>query len=73
MTTKHCDECSRFRYQYSLDRVFGGARCSLGHKVRFFKPKSNNYMDDDYGWKRKCGDFKMSKRVTIVDMKGIAI
>ena len=31
-------------------------RCAKGHKPRFYMPR--NYSDIDYGWKRRCDDFR---------------
>ena len=69
MKTVHCEDCKYFvfpRLGFLLDCDDTPARCKKGKKVRFYNPKTNNYMDDDYGWKKKCGDFKLSKRVQII-------
>ena len=53
MTTKtrHCDECAHFtRYQTP------GTVCKLKHKPRFYQP--TRIMDNNWGWKRRCEDFK---------------
>ena len=67
MKTVHCEECKHFEFPNEIDEH---AYCGLGHNVRFYKPKSIGYMDSDYGWKKKCEDFKMSKRVKIIELKG---
>ena len=55
--TRHCDECEH--YDLVVGTNYGGKddkHCKLGHKPRWFNPKSP--MDDDWGHKRKCEDFK---------------
>lgn len=46
--TRHCDECTRW---YAEMR-----ECAKGHKPRFYQP--TRIMDNNWGWKRKCEDFK---------------
>lgn len=64
MKTQYCDACAHARYAYDPDGFGGDLWCSKKHKPRFYMPKG--YMDTDYGYKRKCGDFKLSKCVAIV-------
>ena len=72
MKTVHCEECSHFTFpKYFGSTLMIKAECNQKHKVRFYNPKANNYMDDDYGWKKKCGDFKLSKRVIIAEFKEV--
>lgn len=66
MKTKFCDECQYARYAYDQDGFGGDLWCSKKHKPRFYNPKSCSPMEDGWGYKRKCGDFKMSKKVVIV-------
>jgi hypothetical protein len=65
MKTHFCDTCKWFNYPDHEKGDFK-AECRKGMKLRFYYPKTNNYMDSDYGWKRKCEDFKVSKRVVII-------
>ena len=57
---KHCDACQHGIVEEAI--LIGGRwktcvlTCSLGHKPRFFKPK--NAGDYEYGWKRRCEDYK---------------
>lgn len=67
METVHCEDCGWFHFP---DSQKDKARCRKGEKVRFYNPKSNNYMDDDYGWKKKCDKFKLSKRVYVISIGG---
>jgi hypothetical protein len=33
--------------------------CSVGHRPRFYLPRGRYpFYDNDWGWKRRCGDFK---------------
>jgi len=49
--TRHCDECANHR------PVLGNElACVLDHKPRWFAPKS--VLDQNYGWKRRCEDFR---------------
>lgn len=66
MKTQYCDECSHARYSYDQHGFGGEFWCSKGHKPRFYMPKG--YMDYDHGYKRRCVDFKLSKRVQIVEI-----
>ena len=54
MKTAHCDECRHSLWSYRKDGT-PMLRCKLRKKPRFFLPR---FADDDYGWKRKCGDYK---------------
>lgn len=50
---RHCDECANHR------AVIGNElACALDHKPRWFAPKNDNPHDINYGWKRKCEDFR---------------
>jgi len=52
MKTQHCDECKHFN-----DEDVPGARvCEKNHKPRWYSPKGT--LDQNYGWKRKCDDFR---------------
>jgi len=54
MKAKHCDECKHFN-----DEDVPGARvCEKNHKPRWYAQKNDNPHDTDYGYKRKCDDFK---------------
>ena len=50
MKTQSCDECQFHSYVGHHDFV-----CLKNHRPRFIMPSSP--IDDDYGFKRKCGDF----------------
>lgn len=51
MITRHCDECAHHR------AVIGNElACELDHKPRWYSPKGP--LDLNYGWKRRCADFK---------------
>lgn len=50
MKARHCDECHWFARE-SYEHV-----CRKQHYPRFYKPKHPR--DMDWGWKRKCEDFK---------------
>ena len=55
MKAKHCDECKHFapyRPIGSTEKVV----CWRGHRPRFYTPKGAG--DTDYGYKRKCDDYK---------------
>jgi hypothetical protein len=52
MKTSHCDECAYLDSQRRYDEV----PCDKGHKPKFYKPRGA--LDTDYGWKRKCADFR---------------
>lgn len=54
MTTKtrHCDECKHLYYWVGADEY----QCLKLHKPRFYKPAREG--DLNWGWKRKCEDFK---------------
>lgn len=59
MKTRHCDECKHFAPRalrdYPLLRDCS-VLCDKGHKLRFYKPKT--YVDNTWGYKRKCEDFE---------------
>lgn len=50
---RYCDECANHR------AVIGNElACALDHKPRWFSPKNDNPRDQNYGWKRRCEDFR---------------
>lgn len=51
-TTKNCDECAHF----NPDVLYDECPCDKEHRARFYKPRGP--LDTDYGWKRKCADFR---------------
>ena len=51
-TTKNCDECAHF----NPDVLYDECPCDKEHRARFYKPRGP--LDTDYGWKRKCSDFR---------------
>ena len=53
MKMQFCDECANHRFQKVAEVV-----CTLDHKPRFYMPKNDNPHDQNYGWKRRCEDFK---------------
>lgn len=59
MKTRHCDECSNFKNTLDHEGSDFLTWCSVGHRPRFYNPRS--YNDENFGWKRKCGDFKAKK------------
>ena len=50
---KHCDECKHFYYHVGADM----RECQKGRKPRFYSPVIAIRVQD-WGWKRKCEDFK---------------
>ena len=53
--THHCEECTYHR------AVLGNElACAYDHKPRWFSPKGP--LDQNYGWKRKCEDFRELKK-----------
>lgn len=50
MKTRHCDEC-----KHPIPGLIV-MQCAKGHKPRFYKP--NTYVDNTWGYKRKCADFE---------------
>lgn len=50
-TTKNCEECANHRCVVGNELA-----CALDHKPRWFSPKGT--LDQNYGWKRKCDDFR---------------
>lgn len=56
MTTKarHCEECKHFDSTWAATAA--NVVCKLKHKPRFYQP--TRIMDNNWGWKRKCEDFK---------------
>ena len=55
MTTKtrYCDECEHWQ-EINFRRT---TPCSLGHKPRFYRPTDDPH-HINWGWKRRCEDFK---------------
>lgn len=50
----YCDECIYHHFpKGDLSRNY--LECKKGHKPRFYNPRT---MDGDFGWKRRCDDFK---------------
>lgn len=63
MKAKHCDECQHMKVEEARQVVpdlwvTDVIRCAKGHSPRFYMPR--NYSDTDYGWKRRCDDFRPS-------------
>ena len=56
MTTKtrHCEEC--WHMDRRIEALDANAVCKLKHKPRFYQPA--RIMDNNWGWKRRCEDFK---------------
>jgi hypothetical protein len=53
MKTRNCMDCSLA--DHTGERLI----CTVGHKPRFYLPTGNpHWSSDDWGWKRKCQDFK---------------
>jgi len=50
MKAKHCDFCIH------VSGTFDARKCELGHKPRFYMPKSHT--DERWGWMRRCEDFE---------------
>ena len=53
----HCEDC-KYREWIGVD----GLLCNKGHKPRFYQPTGNPYFSD-WGWKRRCDDFKLGSHV----------
>lgn len=53
--SRHCDECVN-RRRYSEGKT-ESPPCDLGHRARFYRPTSDPHKID-WGWKRRCEDFK---------------
>ena len=62
MKTRNCEDCDHHNLE-THDLV-----CEAGHKPRFYKPKSPT--DFDWGWKRKCEDFKEIDQYTQIRRTG---
>lgn len=60
MTAKarHCDECDH--YDERKGRI-SEPPCAKQHKPRFYKPTDDPH-NTNWGWKRRCEDFKESTR-----------
>jgi hypothetical protein len=60
----YCNECEHFIKPIFSDNLFEkpltSAKCSLGKRVMFRKPKSS--MSYNFGWIRLCNDFKERMR-----------
>jgi len=61
LKTRLCDMCQHFdagETLFSDDFTLWKRRpsCTLGHKPRFYQP--NSPMDEFWGYKRKCADYK---------------
>jgi len=52
MKARHCDECRYWQNPKSVKH----SGCDKGHRPRFYVPKRPN--DLDWGWKRRCEDFR---------------
>ena len=50
--TRQCADCTLGNWDASI----GAFDCTVGHKPRFYKPRHSN--DTEWGWKRKCKDFR---------------
>jgi hypothetical protein len=57
MKAKHCNECQGYNLTTISSQV-----CKLGHRVRFYLPKSP--IDYSGGWKRACADFAPTNTTT---------
>ena len=58
---RHCDECRLWkRYQARHDSL---VICRAGHRPRFYQPRSP--VDETWGFKRTCGDFKPRATVEV--------
>jgi hypothetical protein len=53
MKAKNCDECKNAQLTYGCVLF-----CHKGHKPRYYKNKTGNPCNTDWGWKRKCEDFE---------------
>jgi hypothetical protein len=53
---RNCADCDHFRFVGTLQDA---CECSKGHRPRFYNPRSPN--DPDWGWKRRCDDFKQKQ------------
>ena len=62
--TRYCDCCSYANITYTTELC-----CTKGHKPRFYKPKSEGYMNHDWGWKRKCEDYKEKSSYNYKDIE----
>lgn len=57
MKTRYCNECKYLTHHEDKDSV-----CKLGHKPRFYIPKDfSDVRMGNFGYKRKCADFKECK------------
>lgn len=50
--TQFCNECIHADFHHD-GRL---RKCNKGHKPKFYLPQ--DYLDDNYGYKRKCEDFE---------------
>jgi len=51
VNTTQCDEC--VHYDYHAERP-----CLLGHRPRFYLPTEGTILNQRWGHRRVCGDFK---------------
>jgi hypothetical protein len=62
MPAAYCDQCKYFVHGITTNYVSGKQdikiRCEKGHKPRFYMPKSDNPLCNDWGWKRNCEDYE---------------
>ena len=74
MKTKRiqCDNCSHFIPLTPKDKnnlmsaIKSNAKCNLGNRVMFRKPKDNSYLSSDSGgYFRCCNDYKQEERTLV--------
>lgn len=53
---RHCDECGYYQPSCGYHGGENDNLCELGHKPRWYRPRSP--VDDKWGHKRRCEDFK---------------
>ena len=57
MKAANCADCKHFAFKASLLNL-----CKRGHKPRFYIPQTMAQANiGDFGWKRRCEDFKEMK------------
>ena len=58
--TRYCDQCKFFIDNDELDERGNHKRpiCNKGKRLMFFAPIDGNPYASDWGWKRRCDEFR---------------
>ena len=54
MKTINCEYCKKFKWLFPspTEKLHNFGECTLGNKIRFFKPRHER--DDEWGYRKKC-------------------